>query len=55
MAKGGCEVGEGTGCEDGGEGGGGGWESGNHIKFPCYIRHLNGESIDVCLISSVRV
>ena len=29
MAKGGCEVGEGTGCEDGGEGGGGlgKWES----------------------------
>ena len=27
-----------------------GWEGaerGNHIKFPCYIRHLYGESIDI--------
>ena len=28
----------------------GGWEGawrGNHIKFPCYIRHLYGNSIDM--------
>ena len=24
-----------------------GAERGNHIKFPCYIRHLYGESIDI--------
>ena len=38
----------------GGAGAGLVW-GGNHIKIPCYIRHLYGESIDVCLISSVRV
>ena len=27
-------------------GGGGGWR-GNHIKFPCYLRHLYGDSIDM--------
>ena len=32
-----------------GECGGGleGAESGNHIKIPCYIRHLYGKSIDI--------
>ena len=33
----------------------GGAGSGNHIRFPCCIRHVYGESIDMCLISSVRV
>ena len=30
------------------------WEvggGGNHVKFPCYIRHLYGKSIEMCLIS----
>ena len=35
----------------GGGGGGGRKRKGrsvmNHIKFPCYIRHLHGESIDI--------
>ena len=25
----------------------GGARRGNHIKFPCYIRHLYGDSIDI--------
>ena len=28
-------------------GGGGGARRGNHIKFPFYIRHLYGDSIDI--------
>ena len=28
-------------------GGGGGARRGNHIKYPCYIRHLYGDSIDI--------
>ena len=42
------------GAEEGG-GGLGGVESGNHIKFPCLIRHLHRESIDMCWISSGEV
>ena len=30
-----------------GGGGGGGARRGNHFKFPCYIRHLYGDSIDI--------
>ena len=32
---------------EGGWWGGGGARRGNHIKFPCYIRHLYGDSIDI--------
>ena len=31
-------------------GGGGGARRGNHIKFPCYIRHIYGDSIDIHLL-----
>ena len=35
-------LGEGEGSE--------GMKSGNHITFPCYIRHLYGESIDIYVL-----
>ena len=39
---------------EGGWVGGRGARRGNHIKFPCYIRHLYGNSMDMHLLDFKR-